>query len=167
MLCVAGPNSLDLQRFDEKRCTTVHSRKLNRCMQSGQSQPPLAHVITFLGTGEMENAHFKNDPAHFNGMRLGLEPPQKAFISAFTARVEAALISTDLSVRALFPSVELFIPQSFFFFLHRHGIAAQLIFGGMIWCDRREQKATDWLLQRATDLSDRRALDCTMLQSRS
>lgn len=85
-------------------------------MQSGQSQPPLAHVITFLGTGEMENAHFKNDPARFNGMRLGLEPPREAFISAFTARVEAALISTDLSVRALFPSVELLIPQSFFFF---------------------------------------------------
>lgn len=100
-------------------------------MQSGQSQPPLAHVITFLGTGEMENAHFKNDPAHFNGMRLGLEPPQKAFVSAFTACVKATPISTDLSVRALFPSVELLIPQSFFF-LHRHGITAQLIFGGMI-----------------------------------
>lgn len=48
-------------------------------------------------------------------MRLGLEPLQKAFISAFTACIQAAFISTDLSVRALFPSVELLIPQSFFF----------------------------------------------------
>lgn len=50
-------------------------------------------------------------------MRLGLEPPQKAFISAFTARDQATPISTDLSVRALFPSVELLIPQSFFFII--------------------------------------------------
>lgn len=40
---------------------------------------------------------------------------QGAFFSAFTACVQAALISPNLSVRALFPCVELFIPRSLFF----------------------------------------------------
>lgn len=66
MLYVARMSCSDLQHFNEKRCTTVHSRKLNRCLQSGQSQPPLAHVITFLGTKEMD-AHFKTDQLHFTG----------------------------------------------------------------------------------------------------
>lgn len=51
-------------------------------------------------------------------MRPGPAPPQRpqtAFISAFTAHVEAALISMNLSVRALFLRLELLIPASLVF----------------------------------------------------
>lgn len=43
----------------------------------------------------MENVYFKNDQ-FLCRIRLGIEPPQKAFISAFIAHVPAVLISTDL-----------------------------------------------------------------------
>lgn len=51
-------------------------------------------------------------------MRAGPAPPQRpqaAFISAFAAQVQAALISMNLSVRALFLRVELLIPASLVF----------------------------------------------------
>lgn len=148
-----------------KRDATVHSRKLNRCMQSGQSQPPLGHVITFLGTREVEDAHFKNDPSHFAGWGWDENLLRKLSSVHLRHALEPCLLARTYLSEHCFQALNFSSPS--LFFLHRRGIAAQLIFRGMIWCDRREQKATDWLLQLTADLSDKRALDCTTLQKHS
>lgn len=70
--------------------------------------PPVP-VITFLGTGDLEEAGFKGwgrDQRLLKGLKE---------LSSVTAHVQAALISMNLSVGALFLRVELLIPASLVF----------------------------------------------------